>query len=274
MQSILFVPADRENLFPKAAAGAASVVCLDLEDGVAASAKDLARAQLAAAVTTLKAAGKKIALRLNGDLEQISFDLAAITADVDYVVVPKAGSYQILSEISNALFKKTGKVIELIALIENAMGLHDLEMAGRLPSSVTALAIGTEDFAADLGVNPASPVIAEALNRMALLAARCEVALLGYPGSIAEIRDIDAFAETVRQGKTIGAIGGFAIHPTQVAVLNDIFSLSPEEGAAATRIVDAFEAALKNGQGAISLDGRMIDMPVYLAAKRSLARQT
>jgi citrate lyase subunit beta/citryl-CoA lyase len=270
MQSILFVPADREKLFAKAAAGAASVVCLDLEDGVAASAKDLARVQLATAVATLKAAGKKIALRLNADLDQISFDLAAITADVDYVVVPKAGSNQILSEISNAVFKKTGKVIEIIALIENATGLHDLEMTARLPASVSALAIGTEDFAADLGVNPASPVIAEAFNRMALLAARCGVALLGYPGSIAEIKDIEAFAETARRGKTIGAIGGFAIHPAQVAVLNDIFSLSPEEEAAAMRIVDAFEVALENGQGAISLDGRMIDMPVYLAAKKKL----
>lgn len=270
MQSILFVPADRETLFAKAATGAASVVCLDLEDGVATSAKDLARGQFAEAVATLKSAGKKIALRLNADLDQISFDLAVFTADVDYVVVPKAGSYQILSDISNAIFKKTGKVIEIIALIENATGLHDLEMGGRLPASVKALAIGSEDFAADLGVNPASSVIAEAFNRMALLAARCEVALLGYPGSIAEIKDIKAFAETVRRGKTVGAIGGFAIHPAQVAVLNDIFALSPEEEAAATRIVDAFEVALENGQGAISLDGRMIDMPVYLAAKKKL----
>lgn len=274
MQSILFVPADREKLFAKAAAGAASVVCLDLEDGVAPAAKELARVQLAAAIVTLKAAGKKIALRLNTDFDQISFDLDTITADVDYIVVPKAGSYQILSEISNALFKKTGKVIEIIALIENAAGLHDLEMAGRLPASVTALAIGTEDFAADLGVTPASPVIAEAFNRMALLATRCGVALLGYPGSIAEIKDIEAFTETARHGKIVGAIGGFAIHPAQVAVLNDIFSLSPEEEAAATRIVEAFEVALENNQGAIMLEGRMIDMPVYLAAKKSLARQS
>ncbi|NVO27302.1 CoA ester lyase [Donghicola sp. C2-DW-16] len=274
MRSILFVPADREKLFAKAAEGAASVVCLDLEDGVAASAKPLARAQLPAAIATLKAAGKAIALRMNADFDQISFDLAAVTPEVDYVVVPKAGSWQVLAEVSNALFKTTGKVIEIIALVENAKGLHDLETVGRLPASVTALAIGTEDFAADLGVTPASPAIAEALNRMALLAARCEVALLGFPGSIAEIKNIEAFTETARGGKAVGAIGGFAIHPAQVEVLNTVFSLTDDELAAASRIVEAFEAALEKGQGAISLNGRMIDMPVYLAAKRALARQT
>lgn len=270
MHSILFVPADRPSLVGKAATGDATMVCLDLEDGVAQTAKATARSHIPTAAYDLKSAGKPVALRINSNFEQISHDLAIAMSDIDYIVVPKTASRQLLDEVETAIFRLHGQKIPLIAFIENARGLKAIEAAGSLPESVSAFCLGTEDFAADLGVSSGSKLVSSAFFFLALMAARYGVSTLGYPGSIAEFRDLDAFAVGVTAGKEVGSIGGFAIHPAQVGILNSIFALSADEVAAAREVVSAFEAAVQRGEGAINLNGKMIDQPVYLAAKRKL----
>lgn len=272
MKSILFVPADRPELVPKALKGPAAMICLDLEDGVAPSAKPDARRHLAASVEAI-AAERPVAVRINADLDLISHDLDALPAGLAAIVLPKAAALNQLEQLSDALERKFGAARpRIIAMVESANGLVALENStGGWPEAVTGLALGTEDFSADLGTTPDAPPVVAALNALAHLAARRRVDLLGYPGSIAAFNDLPCFKAAAQAGRAAGAVGGFAIHPKQVEVLNLVFGLSDKDRAEATRIVGAFETALGKGEGAIRLDGRMIDRPVYLAAKRRLA---
>lgn len=273
MKSILFVPADRPELVPKALAGAAAMICLDLEDGVAPSAKPAARSRLARAAADIAAARRPVAVRINADLDLISHDLDALPAGLAAIVLPKAGALNQLEQLSDVLERKFGATRpRIIAMVESAAGLAALETGtGGWPEAVAALALGTEDFSADLGTAADAPPVVAALNALAHLAARHRISLLGYPGSIAAFNDPPRFAAAAEAGRAAGAVGGFAIHPAQVEVLNRVFGLSDEDRADAMRIVAAFETALEKGEGAIQIDGKMIDRPVYLAAKRRLA---
>ncbi|MBO6594145.1 MAG: hypothetical protein JJ924_13630 [Roseitalea sp.] len=272
MRSILFVPADRAELVSKAMATDAAMVCLDLEDGVAHGAKAAARAALPSAVAEIVTAGRRAAVRINADLDMIGHDLDALPAALTAIVLPKAGSRHQLAQLAEALERRFGAgAPEMIAMVEDANGLDALNTdRGAWPARLGALALGTEDLAADLGTAPDAPPVAAALNALAHLAARQGVALLGYPGSIAEFRDLALFEATARAGREAGSVGGFAIHPRQVPVLNTVFGMTENERAEANRVVEAFETALAEGQGATQLDGRMIDRPVYLAARRRL----
>lgn len=273
MKSILFVPADRPELVPKALATDAGLICLDLEDGVAPDAKATARAALASSVTGIVAAGRRAATRINADLDLIGRDLETLPAGLSAVVLPKTGSRHQLGQLAEVLDRRFGSAVPtLIAMVEDAAGLAALDAdRGAWPACLGALALGTEDLAADLGTAPDAPPVAAALNTLAHLAARHGVALLGYPGGIAEFTDLARFETVARAGRHAGAVGGFAIHPGQVDVLNRVFGLSEDDRAEAVRIVAAFEAALAAGAGVTRLDGRMIDRPVYLAARRRLA---
>lgn len=271
MQSILFVPAGRGDLVGKAASGEAAIVCLDLEDGVAPDAKAAARGALQSAVDRVRAGGKPVAVRLNSALEHVSHDLAALPEGLDLLVLPKAGSVAFIEDLSGALERLHGFVPALVALVETAAGLTAMSRQQALPAAVAALALGTEDLAADLGVAPESAAIEHSFHELARNAARLRVPLLGYPGSIANFSDPKLFEAAARAGREGGAIGGFAIHPKQVAVLNAVFALSDDERRQAEAEVAAFEAGLAQGLGAVNHEGRMIDRPVYLAARRRLA---
>lgn len=273
MKSILFVPADRSELVAKALVTDASMICLDLEDGVAHGAKATARAALPSAVAEIGAARRRAAVRINADLDMIGHDLDALPAALTAVILPKAGSRHQLLQMEQALERRFGTdAPELIAMVEDAAGLDALTTGqGAWPARLSALALGTEDLAADLGTAPDAPPIAAALNELALLTARHGVALLGYPGSIAEFKDLALFEATAKAGRIAGSAGGFAIHPRQIPVLNTVFGMTEDERANANQIVEAFEAALAAGRGATQLDGQMIDRPVYLAAQRRLA---
>lgn len=282
-RSILFVPADRPALFPKAAAGAADAVCLDLEDGVAVANRDAARAALGDAATVLARAGKRVLVRVNVELETIGADLAALPRDCDAVVLPKTTGLDHVELVGEALDRtalgsdrnaadgsgRQGPA--LVALVEQAAAVQAFAHGGarRAHPRLLALCPGTEDLAAELGCAPEAALVETAFHQLALGARRLGVDLLGFPASIAEFRDLERFRAGVRRGREAGAVGAFCIHPAQVALLNDELAPSAEEIADAHRVVTAFGSA---SVGAIALDGRMIDRPVYLRARRLLAR--
>ena len=288
-RSILFVPADRSALVPKAAAGAADAVCLDLEDGVAPPDRDAARGALGEAAAALARAGKRAFVRVNAELETIGADLAALPDGCDAVVLPKATGLDHVELVGEALDRRTarsGRMIRsgragadgdrpggpgLVALVEGAAAVQAFAhgAARRAHPRLVALCPGTEDLAAELGCAPDAALVEAAFHALALGARRLGVDLLGFPGSIAEYRDLERFRAGVRRGREAGAVGAFCIHPAQVPVLNAELAPSAEELDAARRTVAAFESATA---GAIALDGRMVDRPVYLRARRLLAR--
>jgi len=266
------MPASRDDLAEKAAAGTADVVCLDLEDGVAPDAKPGARKSIASQAAQLSAGGKRVAVRINAEFDHISLDLACLPPETEIVVLSKTSSSHQIAELDAAVTRRFGEPLKIVCLIESASALEELSSGrGAWPSGVFGVCLGTEDFAANLGTTADAPPIQHAFQELALLAARRGVCLFGYPGSIAEFRDLKVFRTYVDAGRQSGAIGGLAIHPRQVDILNEVFAMSNEEIDLAKKQVEAFEKALEQGVGAINVDGRMVDKPVYLAAKRRLA---
>lgn len=273
-QSILFVPAHRLDLVGKAVAGSATAICLDLEDGVAPESKALARKAVKGGFKRVRDATKTSLVRINSEFEILSDDLASIARECDAVVLPKTGSLHqvnLLADALDRLFGVDGPAI--ICLVESGFDLDHLRIDAGIPSKrLVALCLGTEDLSADLETGANSELINHAFLELALLCRRWEIMLLGFPGSIAEFRDLNQFSETAIKGASAGAMGAFCIHPKQVQVLNNVFQPDAQSQQQAARIVQAFDAAAAKGEGVCSLDGRMIDRPVYLRALRLLAR--
>jgi citrate lyase subunit beta/citryl-CoA lyase len=161
----------------------------------------------------------------------------------------------------------------LIAMVETAAAFFSIAEIARAHSRLCALNLGAEDFATSAGISPD----AEALSmpkQMAVFAARAAgIMPLGFIGSIAEFHDLDGFRQTIRRSRRFGFIGASVIHPSQVPILNEEFRPSPEEVDHARRVVAAYDKALAEGVGAVTVDGKMIDVPVVERARLLMERE-
>ncbi len=274
LKSILFVPALRPDLFRKAIDGNASAICVDLEDSIAPDKKSEARSNLEDKFTLPTSSDKSLMVRVNCEPELLSHDLLSIRKDVDFIMLPKTGSVDQINTLARSLesrFDQFGP--DIICLIESGSDLDRLRQNPEpLSERVKAMALGTEDLATDFAVSSDAPIIRHCFYELAVLCRRWELQLLGYPGSIAEFRDLNAFEESVGTGADAGASGGFCIHPAQVDILNRVFTPAAFAVEHAKRVVEAFETALSKGEGVCSVDGKMIDRPVYLSAQTILSR--
>lgn len=277
-RSILFVPADRLDLAGKAARSEADAVCLDLEDAVIPSGKDKARQTLGDAAAALANSGKACFVRINSEIELTGLDLAVLPPNCKAVVLPKASGLHHIALMGDALDRIAGgggPDAALIALVEDAAGLAEIISPGsaaRPHDRLNAFFLGTEDLAATIGCSPDGALVQTAFHNLAVRARAFGVELLGYPGSIAEYRDLDKVRGWAGAARACGASGAFAIHPAQVKILNEVFAPDPHEIDWAKAILAAFEKAQSQGSGVASHDGRMIDRPIVLRAERILSR--
>lgn len=266
MTSWLFTPADNPRLLARAHERGADVVLLDLEDAVAPERKAHARAALPDAVARLVAAGARVAVRVNSGLFDLAADLMAVRQTAaEVLVLPKVTSPEILRLVDEALGPSPCR---LVALIESAAGLLNAQAIAHAPR-LAALAFGTEDFSADLGISPTPETLTAPAQALVLAARAAGVDALGFPGSIADVADLARFEASAALGQRLGFDGVLCIHPGQVEVVNRLYCPTPEALNEATRLVAAYEAA---GGGAVLHEGRMIDPPVVARALRLLRR--
>lgn len=248
----LFVPANQPGRFAKAAASGADAIILDLEDAVSADEKASARANL-----TADLGGLPVLVRINAaGTPWHADDLAAVARlPLAGIMLPKAEDGAVVSRV--------GEVHRVVALIESARGIaHARELAAL--EGVARLAFGSIDYAADLGC---------AHEREALLGARTELVLAsrlaGLPqpidGVTAEFRDDARSSDDARYARSLGFAGKLAIHPAQIAAIVQGFLPSEQEIAWAARV-------LAGGDGAVAIDGMMVDEPVRIRARQILAR--
>jgi citrate lyase subunit beta/citryl-CoA lyase len=275
LRSLLYVPADRERFVAGAAARGTDAVILDLEDGVAESAKPAARAALAAAVPLVGTAGARVFVRINSRLVHAAEDIAAaVRAGADGLLVPKTEDGQWLRLIADRLGeleREAGRPegwTRLVPLVETLRGLdRRAEIAAATPR-ILALVCGTEDLSAEIGGEPDSAVLRLAQQQVLLAARGAGLLPLGLMGSLAGIDDLDGLRRAAEEAVRQGFEGASCIHPAQVAVLNRAFTPDAAAIDRARRIV----AALLPGQGTAKVDGRMVDAPVVDRARRVLAR--
>lgn len=277
-RSFLFVPANDEKRIARVHERGADAVILDLEDAVAAADRENARAGVRAIAAALRAKGVRVFVRINSSWRAALSDLeASLSADVAGIIAPKVNDAaqarvvaEMLREVEAARGVEAGAT-QLIALVETSAGVLDAAAIASTPG-LTGLALGSEDLSVELGVAPSAASLDLPCKRIALAAASRGLMALGAPVSIAEFRDLDAYAAAMDAARAIGMTGVFCIHPAQVEIANARFAPSESEFADARAILSAWDAAQAKGQAVVSLHGRMIDAPVVKRALRLVGR--
>ncbi|HEY2725002.1 MAG TPA: CoA ester lyase [Pseudonocardiaceae bacterium] len=278
-RSELAVPGSNPSFIDKAADGAADYVFLDLEDAVAPPDKEQARKNVIAALNDIDWAvkGKTVSVRINGlDTHYMYRDVVDVMEQagdrLHTILVPKVGVAAdlycvetLIDQIEQARGYSTRVGTE--ALIETALGMANVESIASSGGRLEALHFGVADYAASNrartvsigGLNPDYPG-----DQWHFALSRMTVACRAYglrpiDGPFGDYSDPDGYRAGARRAAALGCEGKWAIHPSQVALANEIFSPPEAEVTKARQIIEALRKAEAEGKGAASLDGKMID---------------
>lgn len=279
-RTMLFVPANRRSMLEKAARSAADAVCIDLEDSIAVDEKAAARTAAAAAFRELDFGGRIRMLRINGLDTPFAYrdtiEVVEAAGDrIDLLMLPKAGDREdvvwvekLLAQIEMA--RGFERAIGIEAQIETAAGfLYAREIAQASPR-LEALIFGPGDYAASLQM-PSESIGEFDANDAAypghrwhavmhtIVAAARANGLRAMDGPYAAFKDEAGFERSCAIARAMGFDGKQCIHPAQLAAANRMFTPSAAEVARAERLLEAYNAAVVQGRGAATLDGRMID---------------
>ena len=267
MRSLLFVPATRPDRFQKALDSGADAIVIDLEDAVEPARKAEARGLVDAFLTGLGDTGAAVLIRINAPgSEWIDDDCAWVRKyNIDGVVVPKAEHAESLEAVANAVHNHT-----VVPLLETVRGILDAPEILTAKAEIPAVLFGAEDFTAELG-------IPRTLEGDELLYARSRVVLAAatigadpIDAVWVQLSDPESLRVDAARAKGLGFRGKMAIHPDQIAVINEVFSPTAEEIAHARRLIEADERARAGGDGVFRLDDQMVDAPVIRRALRVL----
>ena len=278
-RSILFVPAVSDRFVESALKGDADALQIDLEDSVGPAQKDEARERVAAIADRFAAAGREVTVRVNRPWRMLVRDLeATVRASVSAIAMPKVPDASFVRELAAVLAeleRERGLPVghtRVITMVEDAEGLAHLDAIAAAHSRVVGQIIGGEDLAVSLGssVDDDAMYVPNVENVRA--ARRAGVLPIGFVGSVADYRDVDAYRARIVRARRLGFEGAFCIHPTQVEVCNACFAPDAAEVQAAREMLEAFEHAVGAGRAAFAWKGRMVDLPVVDRTRRLLAR--
>ena len=289
----LFGPGSNPKLFPKMAASAADVVNLDLEDAVAPADKETARENIIEALNTVDFGNKTVSVRINGLDTPYWVDDAMQVIErggdrLDLIMIPKAGNagdIYAVDAVVSAAEQKIGKTkkVGFEVIIETAQGAANMdEIAGASPR-MQAMSFGVADYAASMGMQvtgiggeqdsyyalvPGEPGSERAVHYndpwhwpiVRMVAACRKHGLLPVDGPYGDFSDPDGYRAQGLRARTLGCVGKWAIHPNQVPLANEIYTPSDEIVARANRILEAMADADAKGLGAVTLDGKLIDL--------------
>jgi citrate lyase subunit beta/citryl-CoA lyase len=288
-RSMLFVPGGRPSMIEKAAASPADAVCIDLEDSVPEDRKAEARANAIRALRKLDFGRRVRIVRINGletpfawrDLTEVA---EAAGDRLDLIILPKAHLPRDVEFVETLLTQVGATRVGIEAQIESASGFLYAREIARSSPRLEALIFGPGDYAASLRM-PASAIGEfdaddelypghrwHAVMHTIVAAARAN-GLRAMDGPLAAFQDTAALDRSARIARALGFDGKQCIHPAQLETVNGVFSPQAEEIAQAERVVQAYELALANGLGAVTLDGRMIDAANIRMAKVVLERR-
>lgn len=266
-RSLLFVPGDRPERFEKAARSGADAVILDLEDAVPAAGKPAARAAIQAHWASLLAVGVPVVVRINAaDSGVWDEDIAALTSlpGLAAVMVPKADAADALRHVHESLGG-----VAVLPIIESAAG-HDRIKAVAGAPGVLRLAFGHIDFMADTGITCDEQQSELMPVRFAMaMATRLAGLAPAIDGVTVQTSDDALLRIDIARALRFGFGAKLCIHPRQVPVVHDALAPTDAEVAWAHRVVAADAAS---AGAAVQLEGRMIDLPVVLQARRTLSR--
>ena len=279
LRSLVFVPGNRANMLERALGFGADIVMVDLEDSVPPGEKAAACDLAVEWVPRLAAAGRRVMVRVNSlDTGLAADELAAVVGpDLSGISIGKGNTAWDLQQVDRLLapLEATAGIaagsIKVVPWIETAMAIvHVYEMA-QASQRIVGIAFGAEDYTNDMGVirNDFGEECYYARSAVAVAAHAAGVGALDGP--FVGFRDPEGLRKDAGTARQMGYTGKFAIHPAQIDIINETFSPSPEDVAYAQRVVAAWEAAEAAGRGSLSIDGRMVDVPVVKRAQNLLA---
>jgi citrate lyase subunit beta/citryl-CoA lyase len=260
-----------------AARSDADAVILDLEDAVASADKAPARDQLPSSIDALHDAGKTVMVRVNAIDTGLTRDdvLAAVRAGLDAVILPKVQAPQDLRDLDVLLREAEMErgiragTVGVLPIIESARGVLRCEAIAGAIDRLIGIAIGGEDYTADLGVERDAEGLALQHIRGVVVQVAVANGLVPIDAPYIDFHDERGLTRDARTARAIGLKGKFVIHPDQIAAVNRVFSPNAREIALAKRVVAAYDAR-PDGIAAISVDGRMVDAPVVARARAVL----
>lgn len=279
LRSLLFVPGQRARFYEKLAELRPDAVILDLEDAVPPAEKPAARRTVRERLGGPLLAGLGVFVRVNAIGTQFFRDdvRVVVASGLDGIFLPKAESCEHLREANMALaLAETGAglplgSIRLIPILETVRGVLKARDLTQGAPRVMAVAFGAEDFTLTLGVERSADGLETRFPRAWVALAAREGGVLAIDTPWTDIADTDGLAREAREARQLGYSAKQAIHPSQLATINQAFAPSESELAWARRVVAAYEAAVAQGSGAINLDGKLIDVPMVERARRVLS---
>jgi citrate lyase subunit beta / citryl-CoA lyase len=278
-RSLLYVPVNVERFIDKAHTRGADVIQLDLEDSVPPAEKEKARTLVEKNAARVRRGGADVVVRINQPLSLAVRDLEhSILPDVDGIAITKVDSashVKLLDQLVTELEEKRGMKpghTRFLAMIETAAAFRHLDEIPHGSLRVVAMNIGGEDFALDCDMQPEEEVLLHPKQRMIIAARAAGVAPLGFISSVADFSDWDRFRAMVRRSRRFGFEGAACIHPGQVRIVNEEYTPGAEEVAYAQKVIELDREAAAAGRGSFQIDGKMIDIPVVVRAKKLLAR--
>ena len=277
-RSLLFVPVNVQKFVETAHTRGSDAVILDLEDSVPPAEKANARTMIAAAAPKVAKSGADVVVRINQPIELAVRDIeAAISPAIHTLMLPKidsAGHIRLLAELADRIEAAKGMRIghtRFMALIETPAAFARAEEIAAAHPRLISVGLGSEDFAMEIGGEPATDVLAYPKQRVAIAAQANGLMAMGVIGSVADFADLEGYRASARLARRFGFRGASCIHPKHVAILNEEFSPKPAQVTWAHRVIEVYEKAKAEGRASVQLDGRMIDIPIVVRAERILA---
>jgi citrate lyase beta subunit len=279
-RSMLFVPATRWAMIAKAAASAADAVCIDLEDSVPAGEKEASRANVVRAFAELDFGTRARMFRINAISTAFAYrdiiDVVEAVGDrLDLVMIPKVESPADVEFVATLLrqietSRRFERPIGIEAQLETAAGVVWAREIARASPRLEALIFGAGDYAASMRMPAAGIGTFDANDELypghrwhaamhTIVGAARASGLRCIDGPYSDYGDLTGFERACRIARALGFDGKQCIHPAQLATANSVFAPTDAEITHARRVVDAYDAAVANGRGAVSLDGKMID---------------
>lgn len=276
-RSLMFVPVTREKFVSTAHQRGADAYILDLEDSVPEAEKPRGRTLIHSAAKEVSKAGADVVVRINRPWHQAFADIeASVGPGVMALMCPKTESpehLQVIAELLDHYEAQRGLPIghtKLVALVETADAFFRLREIAKATPRLVAMSLGAEDFALALSMEPIGETLQLAKQTMIIAARGAGILPLGFLGTVADFADLNAFRETIKRSRKYGFAGGTCVHPSQVSILNEEYGFSAEEVARAEKMIAAYDDAMAKGLGAVTFEGKMIDVPVVNRAHNVL----
>lgn len=278
-RSMLFVPAHSDKFLESALRRDADAIQLDLEDACPPDQKEATRARIGEIAQRAADSGFDVIVRVNRPWRMLVRDIeGCVHPAVKALTLPKVpdGSFvRSVAEVLDECEIEAGLPIghtKLIAMVEDADGLANLDDIARSHPRLYGMIVGAEDLAVSMrmAVDPDGLYIPNVMTVAACR--RTGIVPIGFVGSVADFADREKFRETVQRAARLGFEGAFCVHPSQVEASNEAFSPDPKAVERARALLETFESEMAAGRAACKFEGRMVDAPVAAQARLLIER--